>query len=39
MIAAVIFDMDGVIIDSEPFWRKAEIHAYAKVGLEILNKL
>lgn len=35
MIHAVIFDMDGVIIDSEPFWRQADIRTYAKVGLQL----
>lgn len=37
MIQAVIFDMDGVIIDSEPFWRSAEIITYAKVGLHLTD--
>ncbi|MDX2437027.1 MAG: hexitol phosphatase HxpB [Acidobacteriota bacterium] len=32
---AVIFDMDGVIIDSEPLWREAERHVFAEVGLEL----
>ena len=32
---AVIFDMDGVIVDSEPSWRQAEIEVFAKVGLTL----
>lgn len=32
---AIIFDMDGVIIDSEPLWREAERSVFAEVGLEL----
>lgn len=31
----VIFDMDGVIIDSEPFWRMAQINELAKYNVVI----
>jgi sugar-phosphatase len=33
MVAAVIFDMDGVLIDSEPLWRRAEREVFADQGL------
>lgn len=34
-IEAVVFDMDGVLIDSEPLWRKAEIAVMAKRGIHL----
>jgi len=35
MFRAAIFDMDGVLIDSEPYWRSAEREVFASVGIEI----
>lgn len=32
---ALVFDMDGVLIDSEPLWRRAEIEIFASVGVEL----
>jgi sugar-phosphatase len=32
---AIIFDMDVVLIDSEPLWKIAEVEAFAKVGLNL----
>ncbi len=34
-LQAVIFDMDGVIIDSEGFWQEAQIEALAGFGIAI----
>jgi HAD superfamily hydrolase (TIGR01509 family) len=35
---AIIYDMDGLIIDSEPFWRQVEMKVFASVGLNITEK-
>ena len=29
--------MDGVLIDSEPLWKIAEIEAFAKVGIDLTH--
>ena len=31
----MVFDLDGLLIDSEPFWRRAEIEVFASVGLQL----
>jgi sugar-phosphatase len=32
MIAAAIYDMDGLIVDSEPWWREAESEIFGKLS-------
>ncbi|MHB1712074.1 MAG: hexitol phosphatase HxpB [Acidimicrobiales bacterium] len=31
----MIFDLDGLLVDSEPFWRQAEREVFASVGLHL----
>ena len=39
MIQAVIFDMDGLLIDSEPLWREAEITIFNSIGLNFTEDM
>ncbi len=39
MVEAVIFDMDGIIIDSEPYWKEAEEKVYNSLGLNITQEM
>jgi mannitol-1-/sugar-/sorbitol-6-/2-deoxyglucose-6-phosphatase len=36
---AAIFDMDGLMVDSEPFWKRAERECFAEVGIEITEEM
>lgn len=35
MYQAIIFDMDGVLVDSEPFWQQAELAVFPRYGVEL----
>jgi sugar-phosphatase len=35
VIEGVLFDMDGLLIDSEPLWQRAEIEIFGNVGLAL----
>ena len=38
VVQAVIFDMDGVLVDSEPLWRRAQLEVFRPLGVPIEEK-
>jgi sugar-phosphatase len=39
MLEAAIFDMDGLLVDSEPLWRRAEQQVFPRVGLHLTDEM
>lgn len=39
MIQAIIFDMDGVLIDSEPLWRDTAVEVFQSHGADLTDRL
>lgn len=39
MTKAVIFDMDGIILDSEPFWKEVEIEIFNSLGVPLTPEM
>lgn len=39
MTHAIIFDMDGVLVDSEPLWRRAEQHVFAQQHIGLTDEM
>ncbi|CAM3542994.1 2-deoxyglucose-6-phosphatase [Rouxiella silvae] len=37
-VQAAIFDMDGLLIDSEPLWMQSELEIFSSIGVDITKK-
>lgn len=35
MLQAAVFDMDGLLVDSEPFWQQAQVDVFSSLGVSI----
>jgi mannitol-1-/sugar-/sorbitol-6-/2-deoxyglucose-6-phosphatase len=38
-LSAAVFDMDGLLVDSEPLWHRAEIAVFGRYGVELSAEL
>ena len=38
-LRAILFDMDGVLVDSEPLWRKAEIEVFGRYSILLTDEM
>lgn len=38
MLRAAVFDMDGLLIDSEPLWQRTERQVFAELGIMLTNE-
>ncbi|MEO8499010.1 MAG: hexitol phosphatase HxpB, partial [Planctomycetota bacterium] len=38
MIEAAVFDMDGLMIDSQPFWQRAQLEIFPQLGVPITRQ-
>ena len=39
MFRAAIFDMDGLLIDSEPFWREVEMNVFGRLDMPLTEQM
>jgi len=39
VIGTFLFDMDGLLVDSEPFWKRAEKEVFGALGLDLNDEL
>lgn len=37
-VQAAIFDMDGLLIDSEPLWQQSELEVFSSIGVDMSQK-
>ncbi len=38
MIEAAVFDMDGLMIDSQPYWQEAQLEVFSQLGVAITRQ-
>jgi mannitol-1-/sugar-/sorbitol-6-/2-deoxyglucose-6-phosphatase len=39
MINAIIFDMDGLLVDTEPLWQEAELKCFREAGMDLTHQM